>query len=657
MIRILSILTFIVAFPSFAADVAIDLSEYARPALENVTGNLVRNGGFENGASGWANIDGTDRSAGNHGINQTGGLSYRRSALGSSVLVSQPVKLIPGRRYRFGAMIRTRGVTGEGAGICVEGLNKGTYAGGAYVHHRTGDSDWNLLSGEFTPDGEFPEATYSLALYLRKDATGEAWFDDVSLYELAPRLDAECTLPTHHTLRPGQELELHTFYEGESGAGHLLTVDIEQRGKVLKRQVFPAGTRHLKLSPGEPETGEFTVVCRHVDPKTRRILAESKVPMTFAPVPAESLSANAAIIDADRRLLVGGKPYMPLGLYTQQVDEAELELLAASPFNCIMPYPGPEMKLSNSKLVGDAAVAEVLDLCAEKGIKVLFSLKDLYRGEDDKTVVRLVERFKNHPALLAWYICDEASVEKIPQVAKRRRLVNRLDPFHPTWSVFYQWPDFYRYVSCQDVFGNDPYPINNRDDAHILGTDHSTRAAEALDMPLWSVPQIHHTGLYNSKWKQDPIPYFSTLRAPNEEEMNTICLLEAMRGAKGFVMYSLFDLKRGPDKLQFERRWPEVCRVAERLKKLEPYLLSTSPAPAVANRVSKGKIYARAFRAPDGSTRVLVCQVSSGAGEAELVIGDGETGYLSENGRTVEVSPGVYRFFGTDTTFDLLRSP
>lgn len=39
--------------------------------------------------------------------------------------------------------------------------------------------------------------------------------------------------------------------------------------------------------------------------------------MTFFPAPA--LPANAATIDADRRLIVGGKPYMPLGLYTQQV--------------------------------------------------------------------------------------------------------------------------------------------------------------------------------------------------------------------------------------------------------------------------------------------------------------------------------------------------
>ena len=95
--------------------------------------------------------------------------------------------------------------------------------------------------------------------------------------------------------------------------------------------------------------------------------------------------------------------------------------------------------------------------------------------------------------------------------------------------------------------------------------------------------------------------------------------------------------------------------MAERLKKLEPYLLSAEAAPEVKTEAVKGKIYARAFRAADGSPRVLVCQVSSGEGEAKLTVGDGETGYLSENGRTVEVSPGVYRFFGKNTTFDILR--
>ncbi|MST96408.1 hypothetical protein FYJ85_05025 [Victivallaceae bacterium BBE-744-WT-12] len=638
-----------------ASGAEIDLSGYLPPAAGDRGGSLVRNAGFEQGAAGWENIDGTECSTGSYGINQTGGLHYRRPAPGGYRQVSQQIRIVPGRRYRFGAMVRTRGVTGEGAGICIEGYDD-KYAGGGYVHNRTGDTDWQLLTGEFTAKPDRTDANYKITLYLRKNATGEAWFDDVFVNEIAPRLRADTSYPTHHTLNPGGDVELFTLYEGEDGDGHFQLVEVEQNGGKLGQWKFPANLRNLKFRPDKLENGSFTIICRRIDPAGKRILAEAQIPMTFSPAPA--LPANAATIDADRRLIVGGKPYMPLGLYTQQVTRRDLELIAASPFNCIMPYKSPVLKLEDSKLTGDDAVAEALDLCDKLGIKVLFSLKDLFNEGDDAVVTRLVERFRNHPALLSWYICDEAAVDRIPEVAARRRLVNRLDPFHPTWSVFYQWPDFHHYVPCQDVFGNDPYPINFRDDSHIEGTDASTRAAEALNMPLWSVPQIHHTGFYNfggTKWQENPVPYFSTQRAPNEEEMNTICLLEAMRGAKGFVMYSYFDLHWGPDKLQFERRWPIVCRVAERLKKLEPYLLSAEAAPEVKTEAVKGKIYARAFRAADGSTRVLVCQVSSGEGEAKLTVGDGETGYLSENGRTVEVSPGVYRFFGKNTTFDILR--
>ena len=72
---------------------------------------------------------------------------------------------------------------------------------------------------------------------------------------------------------------------------------------------------------------------------------------------------------------------------------------------------------------------------------------------------RYVEAFRSHPALLAWYTCDEKMADWVDIMTRRRELVNRLDPDHPTWAVFYQ-PNVEDYLPMLDLFGGDQYPIS-----------------------------------------------------------------------------------------------------------------------------------------------------------------------------------------------------
>lgn len=51
-----------------ASGAEIDLSGYLPPAAGDRGGSLVRNAGFEQGAAGWENIDGTECSTGSYGI-------------------------------------------------------------------------------------------------------------------------------------------------------------------------------------------------------------------------------------------------------------------------------------------------------------------------------------------------------------------------------------------------------------------------------------------------------------------------------------------------------------------------------------------------------------------------------------------------------------
>ena len=640
---------------------AMDLSGWTNVAAEPVQmANLLPDGGFEQGAAGWSHVDGEKILVDRGGINQTGALRYSRED-DSYTLVMREVELKPGTCYRFGAMVRTKDVTGEGAGLYMEGYSAGNkYAAGAYSRPVSGTQDWVLVEADFTTPRE-GDCHYIIGLYLRKNSTGTAWYDDVFVREQAPLWQLELVYPTHHTVYDGQAMQFYSRIEGadpEQTACEKLLLQIDGAPQA---ELYGVDAPRLAIRPPAGPDGNLTVRGYWLNPERREILAEKTFTVRRAARP--ELPDNAAMVDEEYRLIVDGKPYLPIGLYTQQLTREDIDLISDSPFNCVMPYPSPNLTFGEEERADLATITEVLDYCDDRDVKVIFSLKDMYdryklswrpelTAEEDALL--LVKKLKAHPALLAWYICDEAAVEKVPEIAARRRLVNELDPFHPTWSVYYQVKDFQCYVPAQDIFGNDPYPINFRDDKHILGVDNSTRKAESLQMPLWSVPQIHHTGFYNSDWRQDPGDYFEKLRPPTETETLAMSLLEAMRGAKGFVMYSYFDLHWGPDKLQFERRWPEVCRVAGTLRKLEPFLLSTAAAPDVKVEAAKGEVYAKAFADGEGGLRVLVMSPGPGEVDAELVV-EGVSGLLSERGRTYEKAPGRYRFTGLNTCCDILR--
>lgn len=50
--------------------------------------------------------------------------------------------------------------------------------------------------------------------------------------------------------------------------------------------------------------------------------------------------------------------------------------------------------------------------------------------------------------------------------------------------------------------------------------------------------------------------------------------MQLIMGVKGMIMYSYFDLFSGPEgRKEFDRRWPEVCRVAKLVSELGDYVL------------------------------------------------------------------------------------
>ena len=87
-----------------------DLSGYTGAETETSLESIVANGGFERGADGWI-LKKDCRIEKNGGRNGTAALRYERRNPKEYQLVGTPVKLEPGKFYRFGAWIKTEQVT------------------------------------------------------------------------------------------------------------------------------------------------------------------------------------------------------------------------------------------------------------------------------------------------------------------------------------------------------------------------------------------------------------------------------------------------------------------------------------------------------------------------------------------------------------------
>jgi hypothetical protein len=173
-------------------------------------------------------------------------------------------------------------------------------------------------------------------------------------------------------------------------------------------------------------------------------------------------------------------------------------------------------------------------------------------------------------------------------------------------------------------------------------------------LPLWVVPQAHNTGLYNPSINKDRETLLANSRAPSEEEMRSFSLLMAIKGTRGFIFYSYFDLLKPAVLPDFDRRWKELCNVGALLRELQPFLYSEETAPAVTIKTIQGKVNSAAYKTADGKVMVLITGTGPGTSEAEITVAD-SANLQARYGKTESLGGGTYRFKGTDICSDVLE--
>jgi hypothetical protein len=520
-------------------------------------------------------------------------------------------------------------------------------------------------------------------LQIRKEQLGKAWFEDVELTSAEPLIQLNLISPAISTITPKNGVVRFNVYCEDpilrKRTDELtLRIEVLAGGKSLKTLTSPIRKQRAEADLSGLPPGEAEVKLTLTDPSINLALSEKTVPLTVAPAD-RPVPANACLMDAKGRAIVDGKPYLPVGLFIDNFSKEQLDRIGASPFNCLMPYHVMLGRMNKGQPHSIDTIRECLDYSHAKGLKILFGTHWVHEGikhqmtdwmgakGETAVITKVVESFKDHPSLLAWYLCDELPVSMKDRLEKRRTLVNRMDPFHPTWSIFYQTDDLPFYGGGQDVIGCDHYPIRFAENLHMKGVAKEMNAVDLTGLPAWMAPQAINNGIFEAKDAED----FKRFLDPTEDQMLSMSLYMAARGAKGFIFYAgnllaatdeffyspnrnrIRNAPAPQTEADFARRWAELSRVAAILRGLEPFLLADKPAPEVQVEIEKGEVIAREFRDAAGNVRLLIAGV--GPGESQAVITTTAPMPLtSGNGKTVALGDNKYRFTGKDICSDIL---
>ncbi len=538
-------------------------------------------------------------------------------------LATQTIPLQPGRRYQLTGWVRTENLVGKesGATFCIEWSDKqGKWLGGSYPSGVKGTRGWTKITGIV----QVPEAAgrCTLSCYVRRGMTGRAWFDDVQVVRVfEPPLRTVLTSPVYRgritqagpaTLRavaridsrdceiPPEQLRVRATVFG-SGTQVLSSRDCKPqysdgRFEPLKVEL-PVGA----LTPGQYRL-EIALLDGDGKPLQQNSHDVTRLADDFRP---------ACTIDEHCRLLVDGKPFFPLGMYFSSIKQEDLEVYADSKFNCLMPYGSPK--------------PDQMDLAHQYGLKIIYSIKNWYAGsrwcpssiktpdDEEPMVRRRVREFRDHPALLAWYLNDELSLTFLPQLQAHQRWVSEEDPNHPTWVVLYQVNQVASYIDTFDAIGTDPYPIGRKPASMAADWTAKTRRGVEGARPMWQVPQLHNWANYQKHASGSSQP-----RTPTFDEVRSMAWQCIAEGATGLVFYSWYDVQRNPD-VGFEEQWAGLKRLAVEIDRMAPVILSVEPAPAITVggtcpptwlhwlvRQQNGKTYLLAVNDGDGQGEVTV---------------------------------------------------
>ena len=574
---------------------------------------------FERGAEGWELPPAYSVVKG-EGMNGTAAFVYENADPNLPYVYPRcEISLQTGVVYRVSGMIRTENLDPgkrKGAQLCIMCKDANdTSVAEWYSPGTKGTTDWRKIEFVTRP---IPPTTVKclLVAYCTPQALGKAYFDDIMVapYE-EPAVgfmfsSAYRNMAAVGKVKFGVALSVPKQYSPEEMKGVFAYLDT--KGVRTEVSVTPAARDRafFSLDAAQLKEGDGEIGFSLLAPDGKTLGTSS---LTFHR-PA-TMPDRRVWIDEHQRAIVDGEPFFPLGMYSSV--KARRSEYVKGPFNTIASY-----------LPLDAVE---MDFFHTNGIKVIYSVKDMHPGMPERTpstvtdeatasayVHGVANAFRSHPALLAWYVNDESTIERFKALRMRQELLERIDPDHPTWAVLYQY-DMMRAMSPTfDILGVDIYPVTTDPLSTVTKGARWTRDAMLGLRPMWHVPQSFDWGLF-----RDDRPGAPPYRMPTVEEMRSMSWQFIAAGANGLIYYGFSTImpkkRKDGTPFSFDKAWADICAVAEEVKRYIPVLLSVEKAPSVTGAPEAWGL--RVWR-KDGETWLLAVNAQDAADTAELTLSE-----------------------------------
>lgn len=661
-----------------------DLSKFKDLTQENDSAAVFADT-FDRGNQGWGLYD-NFKIVPNEGINGTAAMFYERTDPKSYPLLAIPIKLDHDKIYKASfsfrlSALKRHGSESPGEFGAIEYEREGRYHGGAYSRPSSYDiaagktydlnsGDWQEAAFEFQPREGLDKAF--VRLYLQRDYTGKIWWDNLTIektgsllsviYDVEPcglKLDAD-----------GKMAFSAAIYINPKPQNTALLVTAGHMAKLFKpvNGIYAGNFENLPL-------GNIKVSASLLNMENNTIIGKKE--FVFFRQAANQAPQGSSFIDQYGRAIVDGKPFLPIGIFGHSLAEGDMKRLAENGFNCYMPYSSMFMTPEGLPMTYEeknrkhcfSELDASMDLFSKYNLKVIFSVMyqlpaspwamkeyENIKGTDAVTEA-MVNRYKNHPALLAWYLSDENPRKEVPELQKLRELVNKNDPSHFSVALTYNIMDFPFFASTGDVLAVDIYPVlESAKPQGMTAIPKALKSAGELKKSVWFVPQAFNWGTCKGL-KPGETEAYKKYRWPTDAEIRAMALAGAVNGAKGFIFFSYSMIFKSGELMEpgsSKHSWPAVVSAAKMLKELEPFILSIKKAPFVKiHSASSGKVEAGGWTADSGRICVGVVGIETGVNEAEFTV-ENNPDLKSRYGLTTNLGNSKYRFKGENISSDIL---
>lgn len=443
-----------------------------------------------------------------------------------------------GLAYQFKALV-TNG-TGRFRFTALKATLRGE--GGESTGEHTGGHD----------DGQ--QQTYAVALPLPKPGkytltlrVADRQQPEVSLAERAMPVTLTYTPVRLTVLRPAYR---HTIYATETLSEVVVRAELRLPEDRLKGVRLAA-----RLFAGEDEagaalgTGQATTDARLAEVRVPFTdLAEGRHLLTVAATLAsgETFTASTVIrkvppaphewrLDENLVLRHNGEPFLPYGWFSGATADAVK--LAAEGVTLVQDY--------NAQWFPPERTLKWLDELHQAGLfgtfypwpssKFMNNFREPVSDAEEQALRERVRAFRDHPALLAYYLWDEPELRPllVDRADRLYEIIADEDPYHPCIMLNDSIPGVLTYRNGGDILMPDPYPLFSRGGLAGRPIEYTSlfmnacREASAGQKAWWVTPQAFD--YYMNK---------ENSRAPNLVELRNQQLQALINGARGFLWYT-----------------------------------------------------------------------------------------------------------------------